>query len=176
MKIKAVILLIIGLFIAENVFAQAQNNIEDKIIGAAFKGIAKAYMMVVDLKQFKKDKIALLQRMDENKFRKRYAKTYVVMSELPKELKNAYGIDENMNKGQAIKKINSLDKKKIYGIIDGVPDELIAKYFKEYLAKRKQQVQSSNIIAQVKDFWERVIENKPPKRSINYFSRGIKFS
>ncbi len=176
MKIKAIFLLIISLFMAKNVFAEAQNSIADKIIGSTFKGLAKAYIMVVDLKQFKKEKIALLQRMDENKCRKRYAKTYAVMSELPEELKNAYGIDENMNKGQVIKKINSLDKKKIYGIINGLPDGLIAKYFKEYLAKRKQEVQSGNIIAQVKDFWERVIENKSAKRSRNYFFQSVLFS
>lgn len=139
------------------ILAEAQNSIEDKIIAATFKGIAKAYITVVDLKQFKKEKIAMLQTMEEDKFRKRYAKTYVVMSELPKELKSAYGINENMNKEQAIKKINSLDKKKIYGIIDGVPDGLIAKYFKEYLARRKQSLNSADIVGQVKDFWDRAI-------------------
>jgi len=139
--------------------ADVKSDIEDKIIASTFKSIAKAYIMVVDLKQFKKDKIAMLQKMEEDKFRKRYAKTYAVMSELPKELKNAYGIDENMNKEQAIRKINSLNKKKIYGIIDGVPDELIAKHFKQYLAKRKQTVQNDNIIGQIKDFWDRAIDN-----------------
>ncbi len=167
-KIKLFFLLIISLFIVKNVFAESENSIEDKIIGSTFKGIAKAYIMVVDLKQFKKDKIALLQRMEEDKFRKRYAKTFAVMSELPKELKIAYGIDENMNKEQAIRKINSLNKKKIYGIIDGIPEELIAKHFKEYLAKRKQTLQNNNIIGQVKDFWDRVIDNnKKTKKNEN---------
>ncbi len=154
---KVIFLLIFSLFLQGVVFAEAQNSVEDKIIGSTFKGIAKAYIMVVDWKQFKKDKIAMLQKMEEDKFRRRYAKTYAVMSELPKDLKITYGINENMNKEQAIKKINSLDKKKIYGIIDGVPDELIAKYFKEYLARRKQGVQSSDITGQLKDFLDRAI-------------------
>lgn len=154
---RLIFLLIFTLSLQGAVFAQAQNNIEDKIIAATFKGIAKAYIIVVDLKQFKKDKIAMLQKMEEDKFRKRYAKTYAVIGELPKELKITYGINENMNKEQAIKKINSLDKKKIYGIIDGVPDELIAKHFKEYLARRKQGLQSNDIVGQVKDFWDRAI-------------------
>lgn len=161
-------MLIISLFVAKNVFAEAQNSIEDKIIGSTFKGIAKAYIMVVDLRQFKKEKTALLKKMDEYKFRRRYDRTYEVISELPKELKTTYGISENMNKEQAIKKINSLDKKKIYGIIDGVPDELIAKHFKAYLVRRKQELRSNDIVGQVKDFWDRVIENKSGKRSGNY--------
>lgn len=168
MRKSLIFLLIFGLFIQKSAGAQAENSIEDKIIGSAFKNIAKAYIMVVNLKQFKKDKIAMLQRIEADKFRKRYAKTYAVMSELPKELKIAYGIDEKMNKEQAIRKINSLDKKKIYGIIDGVPDALIAKHFKEYLAKRKQTLEGNNIIGLVKDFWERAIDNnKKTKKNEN---------
>ncbi len=154
---RPVFLLMFSLFFQCMVFAQAQQSIEDKIIGSTFKGIARAYIMVVDLKQFKKDKIAILQKMEEDRFRRKYARTYLVISELPKELKITYGINENMNKAQAIKKINSLDKKKIYGIIEGVPDELIAKHFKEYLARRKVGVQSGNIVGQVKDFWDGAI-------------------
>lgn len=159
MKFNILLLLIISLCAQKIVFAEAQTSIEDKIIGAAFKNIAKAYIMAVNFKQFKKDKIALLKRIEDDKFRKRYTKAYAVISELPKGIKDAYGINENMNKDQAIRKINSLDKKKVYALIDGVPDAVIAKHFKEYLAARKQGLQSSNISWQVKNFWERVIGN-----------------
>ncbi len=174
MKLNILLLLIISLFTQKIVFAEAQTSIEDKIIGAAFKNIAKAYIMAVNLKQLKEDKTAMLKKIEEDKFRKRYAKTYAVISELPKEIKASYGINENMNKDQAIRKINSLDKKKVYAIIDGVPDAVIAKHFKEYLAARKQSLQSSNIAEQVKNFWERVIGNN--KKEIKKLDSDTQYS
>lgn len=173
MRLNIILLLSISLCAQKLVFAEAQTNIEDKIIGAAFKNIAKVYIMAVNFKQFKKDKIALLKKIDENKFRKRYTKAYAVISELPKGIKAAYGINENMNKEQVIRKINSLDKKKAYVLIDGVPDAVIAKHFKEYLAARKQGLQSSNIAGQAKNFWERVMGNN--KQEIKKLNSNIQY-
>jgi hypothetical protein len=63
-----------------------------------------------------------------------------------------------MAKSSAIDKINSLDKKKIYEMIDSVPNIFIAKQFKEYLIEKKQEIEKSDIKAQIGRLWNEIIK------------------
>lgn len=154
---RVIFLVVFFLCLRTTVLAQEKTSIGDKFIGSTFKSLAKAYISVVDLKKLKKTNIEKIKAMDEEKFEKRYAKVFMVISELPKKVRTTYGISEGMTKEQVTRKINSWDKKKICGIIDSIPEELIAKYFKEYVNKSKQNVKDSNLIDQVRSFWERII-------------------
>jgi len=139
-------------------FAQEKVVMEDKIIGSTFKALAKAFIVIADINKLKKNGIDKLNKMDEEKFQRRYAKVYEVIKDLPFRLKVSYGVTEHMTKEQAIKNIESLDKKKIYEIIDLVPDTIIANNFKQYLNKRKQVTQKSNIVEQINKFWNKMLE------------------
>ncbi|MCX5704624.1 MAG: hypothetical protein NTZ92_00915 [Candidatus Omnitrophica bacterium] len=160
---KVVLLLVIGLCFQSYTFAQEKISMEDKIIGSTFKTLAKTFVVMVDIDKLKKDNINKLNKMDKEKFIKRYAKAYEVIKDLPPELKISYGITENMPKEQAIKNIESFDKKNIYKLIDSIPDTIIAKQFKKYLSEKKEEVQKSSLVAQINKFWNKMVEkvNKP---------------
>ena len=158
-----VIIIIISLCFCNYVFAQDKISLEDKAIGLTFKILAKAFITTVDFNKFKKENIDKINKMDEEKFKKRYAKAYLVIKDLPSNIKNQYKIYESMDKKQAIINIGLLDKKKAYGIIDSIPDTLISEQFKLYLDKRKQKIQNSNVIQQVKKFWDKIMNKAEAK-------------
>jgi len=141
------------------VFAEGEKNIEYGFISFTFKNIAKAYISVVDLTKLKKDNIRVLKAQDEAEFRKSYARVLKGINELPPEYKAKYGISDNMNRNEVIKKINSWNKKRLYSMIDDVPPEFIGKYFEEYMRKHKQKTAGKDMLLNVKDFWERIIKS-----------------
>jgi hypothetical protein len=162
MRIKIIFLLLFVAVFQKSIFAAEKTSLGDKVTGATFKSIAKAYITVVDFEKLKKANIERIKGMDEEKFKKRYAKSYRVISELPQKVKTTYGIDEYMSKQQAIRKINSMNQKKMCEIIDSIPEEVIAKYFKEYISTSKQNIKDSTFLEQVRSFWERIVRNATP--------------
>lgn len=139
-------------------FAQEEVKVEDMIIGSIFKGLAKVYVTVTDMNKLKKDNIDKLNKMDMEKFQKRYAKIYEVIKAWPPTLKSNYRVTEHMTREQAIKNIESFDKKKIYEMIDAIPDTIITKQFKKYLSEEKQEMQKSNLAEQINKFWNKMLE------------------
>jgi hypothetical protein len=136
--------------------AQEDSATTDKMIGATFKALAKAFVLTTDIDRLKRNNIGALERMDDEKFKKRYAEVYEVIKALPTELKSSYRITESMPKGQAIRDINSLDKKKLYGLIDAVPDAIIAQQFKQYLSETKQKILKHSLVMQVTKTWNKI--------------------
>lgn len=130
---------------------------QDKLIGAAFKGLARAFVALADVDKLKKENIRRLERMDENKFRKRFAKVYEAVRELPESLRSAYGISEHMSRQQAINAVELLDKKRIYAIIDSVPDAAIAGCFRRSLGSGRAGRQGDDAIAQINAFWDKAV-------------------
>lgn len=139
------------------VFAEGDKNAEYGVIAFAFKNIAKAYISVVDIAKLKKDNIRVLKVQDEAVFRENYARVLKGIKELPPEYRAKYGIDDKMNKKEAIKIINSWNKKRLYVMIDDLPQEFIGKYFKQYLQSHKQKTNAKDLLLNVKDFWERIV-------------------
>lgn len=156
--VRIFFLLIMLLWFTSISHAQQKVSVEDRIIGSTFKTLAKAFVVVVDINKLKKCNIGKLNKMSEDKFQKRYAEVYDVLKDLPVNLKVSYGINAQMTKEQVIKHIESLDEKKIYEIIDSVPDTVIANQFKLYLRKKKEGIQKSNIVEQINKFWNKIIE------------------
>lgn len=58
-----------------------------------------------------------------------------------------------MNKERAIKNVESLNKKKMYEIIDSLPDRVIANQFKQYLSEKKQKIEKGNLLEQINKLW-----------------------
>jgi len=153
-----ILLLVTGLYFQGYLFAQEKVSIEDKIIGSTFKTLAMAFAVMADIDKLKKNNIEKLNKMDEEKFKRRYAKVYEVIKDLPLELKVSYGITEHMSKEQVIKNIESFDKKKIYETIDFIPDKIIATQFKQYLSEKQQEMRKSNLVEQINKFWNKMIK------------------
>ena len=161
--VTLILILIIGLSFQSCAFAKEKVSIEDMIIGSIFKGLAKAYVTMADIDKLKKDNIDKLNKMDAEKFQRRYAKVYEVIKDLPPDLKVSYGVTEHLTKEQVIKNIESFDREKINETIDSIPDAIIVKQYKKYLSEKKQEIRNSNLAGQINKFWNKIIEkiNKP---------------
>lgn len=162
-KLKVIVLILILLLATDLcsqscILAQDKVNTEDRIIGLTFKALAKAFVAIVDINKLKKSNIDKMMKMKEDKFNSKYAKVYEVIKDLPSELKAGYAVTEHMTKEQAIRNIKSLDKKKIYAMIDSIPDVIIAREFRQYLSKKKQEIQKNNVVGQINRFWAKMME------------------
>jgi len=149
--------LLMGLCFQTAIFAQEKVSIEEQIIGSTFKTLAKAYVAIVDINKLKKSNIDKLNNMDEEKFQRRYIKVYEVIKDLPFPVKVNYRITEHMTREEVIRNIRLLNKEKIYTIIDSLPDAFIANHFKQYFIEKKQEIQKSNIVEQIRNLWNKII-------------------
>lgn len=150
-------ILMFSLFLAHPAYAKDKTTMQDKIIGSTFKAAAKGFVAVADLDKVKQDNIYKINKMEEDKFRRRYAEIHKAIEGLPQEIKSVYGISENMTKEEVIKDIKCLDKDKIYKIIDAVPDKVIAGQFRQYISRKKSEIQNSNLAGQVNNVWAKLI-------------------
>lgn len=158
MKNKVLVLLLIaGLYFNVYAFGQEEPRMEDRLISSTFKTLGKTFVLMSDIKKLKKDNIAKLSNMDDDKFRMRYAKVYEIVKALPDNLRSRYKISEDMPKEQAIRDIRSLDKDKLYQIIDSVPDKIIADQFRLRLRYRKQNGQKESLITQIYKYWNELM-------------------
>lgn len=148
--------LLFNLCFQSHLFAAQKINAVDKIVGSTFKTLAKAFVAASDINALKKNNIAKINKMTEEKFRKRYDKVYAVLKGFPDKLKADYGINQAMTKEQAIKSIELLDKDKAYTAIDFIPDEIIAAEFKRYLVVKGGQIQKSSLIKQINNLWRKI--------------------
>ena len=155
---KIILLLTAGLFLQNAAFSAQNFNFEEKVIGSTFKSLARAFVAVTDINKLKASNLKKIKKMGEAKFRKQQAKAYPALKGLPVFLKDRYGVKEDMSKEQAIKNIESLDKQKIYEIIDNVPDATITRLFKQYLSDTRQEIMQSDAVEQVRKLWNKIIQ------------------
>ena len=157
---------VIGFGFQSCAFAQEKISLQDNAIGSTFKTLAKGFVVVMDVDKFKQDSIGKINKLRPDKYKRKYAKVYEAIKELPLELKTKYGIIEDMPREQLIKSIESLDKKKIYELIDSTPNIIIAKEFKKYLNEKKWGVQDSNLVKDINEFWNKTLAkvNEPALR------------
>lgn len=138
------------------IFAEDKASPSEALIGSTFKILAKAFVATTDIEKIKKENIAKLNKMDEEKFRARYAEVYQVIKSLPPGLKAEYAISPEMTRQQAIKDIKSFNKQKLYLMIDSVPDTIIARQFRQYLSQQGQAAKGDNLIGQINRVWSRI--------------------
>lgn len=149
-------MLVIGSGFQSCAFAAEQVSLQDKAIGSTFKTLAKGFVAVADINKIKKDNISKIKELKPDKYKKRYAKVYEVIKELPSELKIKYGIIKEMPQEQLIKEIEALDKNKIYKLIDAIPNTFIAKEFSIYLNENKQGSQEIDLVKEINEFCNKV--------------------
>jgi hypothetical protein len=151
-----------GFFCPDHILAQAKISLQDKMIGSTFKSLAKVFVLASDLDDLKRSNIDKINMMEEEKFRKRYTRLYEVIRELPLRVRIKYGFKENLLKEEAVKILDSFNKKRVCRLIDSVPEAVIAAEFKEYLSSKQKELQEYNIVRQVKDFWNEQIQKMKP--------------
>lgn len=157
LKFSPIFLLLLNLLWYSFACGAEKSNLQDKIIASTFKTLAKGFVLAVDIQKIKEKNITKLKKMDEDKFKEKYAKVYQTIKELPPDFKKSYGIAEQMTKEQAIDNIDSLDKKRMYKAIDEIPDGFIAGIFKEYLFQTKEKIQEVNLVEQIKKLWNKIV-------------------
>lgn len=153
-----VVVLLVTLFFPRFLLADTAPTLEDKAIGSVLKSLARAFTAMADLDRLKKDNIAKIKRMDEEKFKKRRDNICDALKDMPDEIKNKHKLSREMGKETVIKEIQSLDKAEIYRIIDSAPDKMLSGMFKQHLARAKQKIQSSSLVVQVRKFWDNLIK------------------
>jgi hypothetical protein len=127
-------------------------SVEDALVGSMFKTMAKTYLAAVDIEKFKANNISRVNGFNEESFRRHYARFLRVAGKSPR-LKKEFGLSPDMAKEKAISLFRSLDKKKLYRMIDAVPDQVVNDEFKLYLSREKIKSRNRNIGDQVKMVW-----------------------
>lgn len=117
----------------------AEAGVGEKFVGTTIKGVVKTYVTLINIEAKKQKIIAKLRGMDEDKYRRKYAKLYVLIKDLPPHLKAAYKVTPHMSKEQMIKNMQSVDKKTIYETINSIPNKTVAELFKQYLKEMGQK-------------------------------------
>ena len=133
--------------------AQETLNPADRLIAASFKTLAKVYLTTVNFDRFKEDQIRHLEKMNEEKFQKHFKKVREVLKTIPLGIKQKYGFKDQMTRAQVIQRIDPLDKKTVYQMIDDIPESFIAFQFKQYLHDLKEDVKGSQILRKIQEFW-----------------------
>jgi len=133
---------------------EKKPGLEDALIGSTLKTLAKLFISA----QSKDRLIEKLNNMDEEKFQRRYARIYQVIKDAPPVL-SRYGFKQEMAKSAVINKIKAMEKKEMSGLIDAIPDAVIASQFKLYLNEKKQPLVKSNPVEQITGFWNKLIAN-----------------
>jgi rhamnose utilization protein RhaD (predicted bifunctional aldolase and dehydrogenase) len=128
---KIVLVFVLILSLTGVVFAAENASVESKMVGATFKTLAKAYVATTDIEKLKAKKIQRIESMSEEWFAEKYDEVYPDIRKMPPSILKKYRVTEQLNKAQAIRIIRTLDKKKLYEIIDNVPDAVIAQKFNE---------------------------------------------
>ena len=119
--------------------AESSNeSAQVKVIGYMFRALAKGLVATSDINSLKTSNIAKINKMSQENFHARYMDVYEHIYDCRFFTEN-YGLHEDMTKAEAIEKIRSLDKDKLYAIVDAVPDTLIASEFNRFMFKNKQE-------------------------------------
>lgn len=137
-------------------YAQDRASVMDHAVAVTFKTLAKGYVATVDLEKIKKNQIAHLNKMNDEKFKKHFQKVSLVLKSLPSEFRIKYGLKDSMTKEDITEKISRLDKKDINQMIDDVPDAFIVFQFKQYLGSLKEDFEQSNVIQKIHEFWDKI--------------------
>lgn len=153
-------------------FAADNITAEDRIIGGAFKGLAKAYVATANIDKLKANNVRKIEIMKEERFRKRCAEVYAFAKEVPLKIRLKYGFTAQTTKAEAIRIIEKLDKPKLYEIIDNVPDPVIADKFLEEM-KGDAAGAGDNLMDAVRRAWERLVQKlkAPPLQKTHTATR-----
>lgn len=135
-----------------------KDSPKDAVFAFIFKILAKAYVSTMDIEALKKENIDSINKMDEESFHLFYLDFYEHISKVS-FININYGLNEDISKEEAVSKIKSLDKQKLYAIIDSLPNEIIISEFKRYLSNNNKQAPQIDNASQVRQSLGQMIES-----------------
>ncbi len=156
MVIKTAFVLFFSLCLPLLLYAEEDLSVQDRAISSTLKILAKAYVASSDMDALKKKGVDDLKTMSEEKFRDKYQEVYIVIKDLPSDIKMDYAISGSMSKEQAVRIVEGLDKKKAYALIDAVPDQMVCAEFKKYLSKNDGLEKQESMSKKIDRFWRHV--------------------
>jgi len=133
-----------------------EATLEDKVISSTLKNLAKAFVMVIDLRSLKVTYIKKLEKMDDSKFLKKYAKTYPYIMNLPDYIKMRYGVANEMTREQAVENLKTIDKDEMYELIECIPDAVVADNFRSYFKKDAGSDGSKSSVQDIGQSWKQM--------------------
>jgi hypothetical protein len=130
-------------------FAQ---TVQERLISSTFKTLAKTYISAADFSALKKNTLARLEPLDNDSFHEKYPRALKLIDDAP-ALRKQFGLHSDMSVEQAIVFIRSLDKKKVFNVIDAIPDQAVARHVAQDFSSATQSVNSKNVADQVAAVW-----------------------
>lgn len=137
--------------------AQDKTSFSEKAAGAAFKALAKGYCMTVDLEKLKKVNIRKIGALDEESFRWEYAELLQVIAQSP-ALEKKFSISYTMDRREAIRQLKGLTRGRLAGMIDAVPDKVIAYHFSRFMSERMDEARDMDLGGQIHHAWDSVVK------------------
>jgi hypothetical protein len=148
-------------FIVGSVFAQVKSdsglNVQDKIVASTFKVMAKIYLSTVDENQLKNKAIRSLTKMNNDKYKKRYAEIYAALKDYP-QVTSKYRLVSDMSKEKAMARINAFSKRDLNILVEDIPDECVIREYNIYLKeKQKDNANKRDMLEEVHKTWENIL-------------------
>ena len=154
---RIVIIYILTLGLTATAFAADNPTTEERLVGGTFKTLAKAYVATLNVEDLKAKNIKRIESMKPEWFSRKYAEVYGVAKELPPKIKAKYRITERMTKNEAISIVETLDKPKLYELIDNVPDPVIAEKFFDHLPGDGSK-SGGNLMDSIGQAWDKLVK------------------
>lgn len=136
--------------------AAEKASFNDKVVSSTVKLMAKTYVMTTDLEKLKRKHTAQIKSMDDETFSVMYANSLGVIYESPR-MKEKFNVPEDMDREEAVKFIQGLDKNKLCGMIDAVPDSVIAARFRRFMARRMDAMKGMDLTKRVQYAWNSLV-------------------
>ncbi len=134
----------------------------EKMVGRTIKILAKTYVRTINLARLKQTHIQRIQGLDDEEYRKTYAYTLALIAESPR-LKQEFGLSEEMGRLEAIARLERIDKRTLYRMIDAVPDHVIFKRFSAYMSRSNDELKEGDITKRIEVGWKTFQERRLDK-------------
>lgn len=136
--------------------ARGKAGLDDRVIGSTVKLMAKAYVLAADVEKLKRKHIAQIREMDDDTFYASYANTLGVIAESP-EICRSLAFVRPITREQVIERIAALDKKRLCGMVDAIPDAVIARRFKRFMARRMDEMRTMDPVKRIRYAWNSLV-------------------
>ncbi|MBU9888788.1 MAG: hypothetical protein KTQ49_02825 [Candidatus Omnitrophica bacterium] len=135
-----------------------EPTLRERVIGAAFKGLANTFLAAYDLEKGKKEALGKLEAMSDETFVKGYAEAWSVLEGLPEDLRVKNGIYGTMTRSELITRVNGIQKQELRDLVNAVPDEAVSREFDAYTKRMGDKIRQSDTVQQVQKTWQEVLD------------------
>jgi hypothetical protein len=129
-------------------YTRNERTVTTRIVGSLFRTTARTYIATSNIEELKNHAIDKINSMDDVSFHALYIDFYEDIYDYNSLIIN-YDLDEDINKNEAIGIIRSMDKKKLYDIIDDTPDHIIVRVLEKHNRNNKVLKNKINPIEQI---------------------------